>query len=106
MDGSKPASENLKGSTKSKISFKGKNKALVEGLGQGGQSGLEKLYEIMDIELSNQNNLKKLFQYLQNAQKIREEYKIENISKVIRNFPGNEILDIFVHRFRLFHDLP
>ena len=43
---------------------------------------------------------------MQNAQKIKEEYKIENISKVIRNFPENEILDIFVHRFRLFHDLP
>jgi len=61
---------------------------------------------MMETELSNLNHMKKLFQYLQNAQKIKEEYKIENISKVIRNFPENEILEIFVHRFRLFHDLP
>jgi hypothetical protein len=63
MNESQPVSEALKGSTKSK-SFKGKNKALVEGLGEGGQSGLEKLNEMMEQELSNLNHLKKLFQYL------------------------------------------
>ena len=91
---------------KSKISFKGKNKVLLEGLGQGGSSGLAKLNELMETELSNLNHMKKLFKYLQNAQNIKKEFKIENITKVIRNFPEPEILEIFVHRFRLFHDLP
>lgn len=89
-----------------KISFEGKNKVFLEGIGQGGQSGLEKINEMMAMELNTANQMQKLFQYIQNIQNVKNEYKVENISKIVRNFPSEEILDIFVHRFRVFHDLP